>query len=172
MGLTVHAGGEFEAGNKYYDPYQFTSLVVAMAAKVRVDVGVTVGREKDGHASPFRLCVWRRRACTPLLSSLCLSFPHTKPTAPYYTHTSTPSSALRPRQHPRPVRGARAAGAVPGPYAPIDPAGGAEGAGGASHGRAGMCMYMSKGMCRCESLARGDGCDQTEATNGSTGDIV
>lgn len=35
MGLTVHAGGEFEAGNKYYDPYQFTSLVVAMAAKAR-----------------------------------------------------------------------------------------------------------------------------------------
>jgi len=36
MGLTVHAGGEFDARNKYHDPYQLTSLVVGMAAKLSV----------------------------------------------------------------------------------------------------------------------------------------
>ena len=36
MGLTVHAGGEFDAHNKYHDPYQLTSLVVGMAAKLSV----------------------------------------------------------------------------------------------------------------------------------------
>ena len=30
----MHAGGEFDSSNKYHDPYQLTSLVVALAGKL------------------------------------------------------------------------------------------------------------------------------------------
>jgi hypothetical protein len=36
MGLTVHAGGEFDPRNRYHDPYQLTSLVVGLAGKLSV----------------------------------------------------------------------------------------------------------------------------------------
>jgi hypothetical protein len=36
LGLTLTVGGEFDPGNKFYDPLQFTNFVIQLAAKLCV----------------------------------------------------------------------------------------------------------------------------------------
>ncbi len=124
MGLTVHAGGEFEAGNKYYDPFQFTSLVVAMAAKVSRVGGV---------AFVVVLCcvMLPAKAMTVCLDRSTSTHAHTNT-------TTTPALGFGP--DPRALRRAGAAGAVAGPHAAAHPARGQPGAGGDGDGRAGAFL--------------------------------